>query len=115
VSLIHELDQEALDRVLREESRAVLVDCWSPWCAPCRTLRPHLERLAEEHRDSTRIVAVNVEAQPRAREALDVQTLPTLILFKDGSAVRRFTGTTLPGEIASTLQATAAAASPGRS
>lgn len=115
MSLIDELDQAALDDVLREESRAVLVDCWSPWCAPCRALRPHLERLADQHRDSTRIVAVNVEAQPGAREALDVQSLPTLILFKDGAPLHRFTGTTLPGEIASTLQATAAATTPGQS
>jgi thioredoxin len=106
VSLIDELDQAALDRVLREESRAVLVDCWSPWCAPCRVLRPHLERLAEEYCDSTRVVAVNVDAQPDAREALDVQALPTLVLFKDGAPVHRFTGPTLPREIATTLDGT---------
>jgi thioredoxin 1 len=106
VSLIDELDQAGLDRVLREETRVVLVDCWSPWCAPCRVLRPHLERLAEEHRDSARIVAVNVEAQPRAAAALEVQALPTLVLFKDGSPVHRFTGTPLPREIASALAGT---------
>ena len=115
MSVIDELDQAGLDRVLREESRAVLVDCWSPWCAPCRALRPHLERLAGQHGDSTRIVAVNVDAQPGAREALDVQAVPTLVLFKDGDPVHRFTGTTLPGEIAATLETVAAASLPGQS
>ncbi|WP_034271509.1 thioredoxin family protein [Haloechinothrix halophila] len=102
---IEELDTAGLRRVLRDESRAVLVDYWSPWCAPCRTLRPHLEQLADEHRDNARIVAVNVEAETEAAEQFEVASLPTLILFADGEMRRRFTGPTLPSELNQALTA----------
>ena len=44
--MIDELDGDRASEVIHREGRAVLVDFWSPWCAPCRTLRPHLDRLA---------------------------------------------------------------------
>lgn len=100
---IEELDATGLDQVLRDERRTVLVDYWSPWCAPCRQLRPHLERLADEYREDARIVAVNIEEQDDVRERFDVTALPTLMLFKGGEIERRFTGPTLPSDLASAL------------
>lgn len=100
---IEELDTAGLHTMLRDEPRAVLVDCWSPWCAPCRTLRPHLEQLADEHRDNARIVAVNVEAESDVAKQFEVASLPTLILFAGGEIQRRFTGPALPSELNQTL------------
>ena len=102
---LDELDGAGLDGVLRGERRAVLVDFWSPWCAPCRSLRPHLRALADEYRADARVVAVNVEAQPQLRERYQVTGLPTLILFKDGTARHRFTGPTLPAALAAGIEA----------
>ncbi len=102
---IEELDTAGLHRVLRDEPRAILVDCWSPWCAPCRTLRPHLEQLADEHRDHARIVAVNIENEGDVAQQLKVSSLPTLILFAGGAIQRRFTGPTLPSELNQALAA----------
>jgi thioredoxin len=94
-----EVDLDELDRVLAEEPRPVLVDFWGTWCAPCRTMRPHLDRIAEAHKDDTQVVAVNVDRFPDVVERFDVQATPTLMLFRDGKVLRRFTGPTLPAEL----------------
>lgn len=94
-----DVDVEELDRVLSEESRPVLVDFWGTWCAPCRAMRPHLDRFADAHEDDAQVVAVNIEKFPELADRFEVQSTPTLVLFRDGLAVRRFTGATLPGEL----------------
>jgi thioredoxin 1 len=100
-----ELDLDELDRVLAEEPRTVLVDFWGTWCAPCRSMRPHLDRLADAHQDATQVVAINVDRFPEVVERFDVQSTPTLVVFRDGHPVRRFTGPRLPGELEQELKA----------
>lgn len=92
MSDIDELNGTAVHEVLHSEHRGVLVDFWSPWCAPCRTLRPHLHKLAEERAHDWRFVAVNTEAHPTIAAAFEVASLPTLVLFRDGQELCRLHG-----------------------
>lgn len=101
---IDELDQVGLNEVLLAEERAVLIDFWSPWCAPCRVMRPHLERLADSYADRCRIVAVNVEKHDSVAERYEVQTLPTLLLVDGGDVVHRFIGATTVSDLAGRLE-----------
>lgn len=103
MSLIDELDGVALGRVLHDEGRGVVVDFWSPWCAPCRALRPHLHKMAEDRADVWRFVAVNTEAHPTVAEDYDVRSLPTLVLFRDGEEISRLAGGITLSAVAATL------------
>jgi thioredoxin 1 len=94
-----DVDADELDRVLAEEKRPVLVDFWGTWCAPCRAMRPHLDRFADAHESDAQVVAVNIEKFPGVADRFEVQSTPTLVLFREGRAVRRFMGATLPGEL----------------
>ncbi len=99
MTTIGEVDQTQLNEVLLAEDRAVLIDFWSQWCAPCLRLRPHLEKLADTYSDRVRMVAIDVEKHESAKDAYDVMSLPTLLLMKGGDTVHRFVGPTLPSTV----------------
>ncbi|MFW5761653.1 MAG: thioredoxin [Cyclobacteriaceae bacterium] len=70
----------------------VLVDFWATWCAPCRIQNPILEDVANEIGEKATIAKLDVDDNPRTPSSLQVQNIPTLIIFKDGQAVQKFIG-----------------------
>ena len=70
----------------------VVVDLWAPWCAPCRIIAPVLDKLAGEYAGRLKIAKVNVDENPRTSGMLQVQGIPTLLLFRDGQLVDRIVG-----------------------
>jgi thioredoxin 1 len=80
-------DQE----VLRSAS-PVLVDFWAPWCGPCRMVEPAVEKLAQEHAGRLRVVKVNADENPDVMMRYGVQSIPTMMIVRDGQIVDRWTG-----------------------
>ena len=70
----------------------VIVDCWAPWCGPCKALTPTLEAAERELQGKAKVVKVNVDEQPGLAVQLGVQAIPTLIFFKNGKPVQRIVG-----------------------
>lgn len=70
----------------------VLVDFWAEWCGPCRMVSPAIERLAREYSGRILTVKVNVDRRPAVANALQVQGIPTIMLFWRGEARMRLTG-----------------------
>jgi thioredoxin 1 len=67
-----------------------LVDFWAPWCTPCQMQGPILEQVARDVDGQSKIAKLNVDEAQSIAVQFGVQSIPTLILFKDGSEVRRF-------------------------
>jgi len=86
-------DADFEDRVIRaSKERPVVVDLWAAWCAPCRTLGPILEKVAEEKAGAFVLAKLDVDANPATAAAFGVRSIPTVIAFVDGQPVDGFVG-----------------------
>ena len=91
--------------VLGAGNLPVLLDCWAPWCGPCRLIAPVLEQLAAESRGKYLIAKLNVDDNPRVAAQFQIQSIPTMLIFKNGALVDRLIGAQPKQTIAARLAA----------
>ena len=77
-----------------------IVDCWAAWCGPCRALVPVIERIAERYIDQVKVVKLDVDANQATAMRYNVQSIPTVLFFRDGEPIDRTVGA-LPESILS--------------
>jgi thioredoxin 1 len=82
-------DQEV---IASSSEKPVLVDFWAEWCGPCKMLNPTLEQIALEKGEKLKIVRVNVDENPHTANNFGVMSIPTMILFREGIAVKQVVG-----------------------
>jgi thioredoxin len=97
---------ESFQRVIAEtKNRPILVDAWAPWCGPCRLVGPIMEQLAAEANGRYRIAKLNVDDNPRVASQFQIQSIPTMLVFKNGTLVDRIVGAQPKPAIAARLLA----------
>src|SRR3954469_19606423 len=80
------------DVLARSDSAAVIVDLWAPWCGPCRTLGPIIEKIVDETNGKAVLVKINVDENPQASAAFRVQSIPAVYALRDRQVVNGFIG-----------------------
>jgi len=87
--VIHLTDEDFNDGVA---NGVVLVDVWAPWCSPCLIQGPIVEKVAEAVDEKAKVAKLNADDGQVTAARFGVQAIPTLLLLKDGTEVRRFVG-----------------------
>lgn len=86
---------EATDATLQalvETHETLVVDCWAPWCGPCRIVGPIVDDLARDMAGQVVFAKLNVDHNPQTSRAFQVQSIPTLLVFREGRLVERLVG-----------------------
>ena len=85
-------DQFSTDVIEKSQKLPVLVDFWAPWCGPCKTLTPVLEKIVNEYQGRLALVKINVDENQALASQMRVQSIPMVVAFKDGAPVDGFAG-----------------------
>lgn len=88
---IHVTD-ETFDSEVLQSDKPVLTDFWADWCGPCKMIAPILEDIANEYEEDLTIAKVDVDENPGIAMRYGIQSIPTLILFKNGQEATRLVG-----------------------
>jgi putative thioredoxin len=92
------------DVLERSATVPVVVDLWAPWCGPCTTLGPMLEKAVADTGGAVALAKVNVDESPRVAEAFQVQSIPAVFAIRDGQVVDQFIGALPEAQVTAFVQ-----------
>ena len=89
---VHEFTDANFEQEVLKSDLPVLVDFWAVWCGPCRAIAPHLEVMADDMEGRVKIVKLDVDHNQQTAIRYGVQSIPTLLLFKNGEIAGKMVG-----------------------
>ena len=101
-----DVNEENFESVVMNSDKPVLVDFWAEWCGPCKMLTPTIDALAEEYKDTSSIVKINVDDSPAIATKYGIRSIPSILLFNNGDVVEQRVGAVSKDELASMLDKT---------
>src|SRR5688572_17312237 len=99
-----DVDDTTFDREVLASDRPVLVDFGAPWCGPCRSLAPIVDRIADETAGRVKVAKVDVDESPIVAQRYGIRSLPTVVVFYGGRKVAQHVGLTTREKLLALLE-----------
>jgi putative thioredoxin len=105
-NLVSDTTAQTFMKDVIEESRTqpVLVDFWAPWCGPCKTLTPTIEKVVRAAKGKVKLVKMNIDDHPQVAQQLGIQSIPTVFAFVNGQPVDGFMGALPENQVAAFIE-----------
>ena len=90
--MVEEIKDQNFSQSIENEPTPVVVDFWASWCGPCKMLSPVIEEVSDELGEKAKFFKLNVDENPVTAAQFKIASIPTVMVFKDGSMVDKFVG-----------------------
>ena len=97
--LVKHVTDANFDQEVLKSDKAVLIDFWAPWCAPCRAIAPLIDELAGEYAGRLKVVKINVDDNPETPARYGVRGIPNLLIIKGGQVKEQIIGAVPKGRL----------------
>lgn len=105
MSAVTELTSQTFDEAVKEG--VTLIDFWAEWCGPCKMIVPIIDELASEFEGKVNVVKINIDNEGDLAARFNVNSIPTLLIIKDGEENKRFIGVTPKSDLVAALDSAA--------
>ncbi len=90
--MVKEISDANFEQEVLKADTPVLVDMWAPWCGPCRMVAPVIDKLSTQYEGKFKFCKLNVDDNPQTASKYQIMSIPTLLLFKNGSVADTVVG-----------------------
>ncbi|KAB2878860.1 thioredoxin [bacterium] len=98
------LSDDNFENEVIKSGKAVMVDFWATWCAPCRMIAPVVEEMAKEYDGQAKICKIDVDANPGVASKYGIMSIPSILFFNHGKLVDKIVGAVPKTQLVSKLQ-----------
>lgn len=98
------ITKENFEQEVLQSDKPVMLDFWATWCGPCRMLGPVIAKIAEEYEGKAKVGKVNVDEQPELAGAFRIESIPTVVVIKNGKLVASSVGLCSKAELVALLE-----------